>query len=271
MAIPLTETANFDAQVIVPQDGLDDESAASLVPAFQSLADRTRALKFVLDLLTAGGTSALTDDLTLSTPTGKVIRINNLIANSTADSGTVVMNGVGGLVIPNGGAAITGAVTVAGAATIGGSGNITNLGSDFVRIFGRLQTPRALVRGGLSGTTAYDTALVDHVFSKNATLVSGVVWQIANNPSGADNNFITFVNIDTTPVTIKNPAGTGINTLVNTPGNNTPSPTGTMPAPGRSLTTGSARELLRSKAHGVHVNVDELRSANCGTGCRYQR
>src|SRR6478752_7538113 len=45
MATPLTEAATFDAQVIVPEDGLDDESAASLVPAFQSLADRTLYLK----------------------------------------------------------------------------------------------------------------------------------------------------------------------------------------------------------------------------------
>lgn len=45
MAAPLTETPTFDADVIVPEDGVDDETAASLVPAFQSLADRSQWLK----------------------------------------------------------------------------------------------------------------------------------------------------------------------------------------------------------------------------------
>ena len=45
MAAPLTETPTFDATVNVPEDGVDDETAASLVPAFQSLADRSQWLK----------------------------------------------------------------------------------------------------------------------------------------------------------------------------------------------------------------------------------
>jgi fibronectin-binding autotransporter adhesin len=56
MATPVTETATFDSQVVVPDDGVDFETAASLLPAFQSLADRTRALKFIYDLFTSGGT-----------------------------------------------------------------------------------------------------------------------------------------------------------------------------------------------------------------------
>ena len=68
MAIALTESATFDSQVSVPQDGIDDETAASLVPAFQAVANRTRALKPVYDLSTTGASITPTGNVSIATP-----------------------------------------------------------------------------------------------------------------------------------------------------------------------------------------------------------
>jgi len=85
MATPLTEAATFDPQVIVPQDGLDDETAASLVPALQSVANRTRALKPVYDF--ANGDAAIT------TPTTKTLTLNGTVIDSPTDGGDVHLAG----------------------------------------------------------------------------------------------------------------------------------------------------------------------------------
>ena len=62
MAAPLTETPTFDATVNVPEDGVDDETAASLVPAFQSLADRSQWLKAMWTTLLSAFSSDDDDD-----------------------------------------------------------------------------------------------------------------------------------------------------------------------------------------------------------------
>jgi len=87
MAIALTESATFDSQVSVPQDGIDDETAASLVPAFQAVANRTRALKPVYDLSTTGASITPTGNVSIATPTTKTIGLNGTTFDSTADGG----------------------------------------------------------------------------------------------------------------------------------------------------------------------------------------
>lgn len=50
MASNLTESSTFDATVTVPSDG-DSMSAASVIAAFQALANRSKYLKDVVDVL----------------------------------------------------------------------------------------------------------------------------------------------------------------------------------------------------------------------------
>src|SRR4051794_8855107 len=93
MATPLTETATFDSQVSVPQDGIDDETAASLVPPFQSLANRTRALKPVYDLSTTGASITPSGNVSIATPTTKTITLNGTVVDSAADGGDLHLGG----------------------------------------------------------------------------------------------------------------------------------------------------------------------------------
>lgn len=74
MAAPLTESATFDANVVVPEDGVDDETAASLVPAFQSLTNRARWLytqALAVGQILSGGAMTLADNLDYTLANGK--------------------------------------------------------------------------------------------------------------------------------------------------------------------------------------------------------
>ena len=218
MATPLTESATFDAQVSVPQDGIDDETASSLVPAFQSLANRSRILKTILDLFTTGRTQNSTGDVRINTSAGKITRINDLIASSGADGGMVIANGTSGLLVPNGGAIISGDATIGGQAVIGGVGNTTYLNSDTTQVRGRLQYHRVVVRGGGVGASTYSTLYVDRLFAKLGDITAGATWQISNSPTSEEPNTIDIMNDDTTPVSILDPSGTTIILMARLPG-----------------------------------------------------
>jgi len=218
MATPLTESSTFDSQVIVPQDGIDDETSASLLPAFQALANRSRILKTILDLFSIGGTQNSTGDIRINTSTGKITRINDLIASADGDGGTVVCNGTGGLLVPNGGAVIVGNATISGQAVIGSNGNTTTLNADTTTVRGRLQFHRVVVRGVGSGASSYSTLYVDRLFAKVGDITAGCSWQISNSPTAEEPNTIDIMVDDTTPVAIKDPSGTTILNMARLPG-----------------------------------------------------
>jgi hypothetical protein len=218
VSTPLTESASFDSQVIVPQDGIDDETAASLVPAFQALANRSRILKTILDLFNIGGTQNSTGDIRINTSTGKITRINDLIISSHADNGTVIAEGTGGLIVPSGGAVISGNTTFGGQSVIGGVGNTTVLNADTTYVRGRLQWHRVVVRGGGVGASSYSTLYVDRLFAKLGDITAGASWQISNSPTAEEPNEIHIMNDDTTAVAIKDPSGTTILNMARLPG-----------------------------------------------------
>jgi hypothetical protein len=78
MAAPLTETSTFEPQVIVPEDGVDDETAASLVTPFQQLTNRARWLftqVVQIAQIVNGGAITLLDDLVYTIAAGKILTI----------------------------------------------------------------------------------------------------------------------------------------------------------------------------------------------------
>lgn len=176
-------TSTFHSTITVTDDG-DLASHSAWTVADQALADNSAYLNAKLSPLISGGTLTLGGNLAI---TGATVSIST---NFTA-SGNVF---------------------------IGGVGKELQINSDEVIITGRVQNPTAVVQGGGSGTNIYSSTGVDHVFAPNASLSSGVIWQIGNLPSGADRNVIRFVNIDTTAVIVKDPGGTTLNTLQNSSG-----------------------------------------------------
>jgi len=175
MATPLTEAATFDAQVIVPQDGIDDESAASLVPAFQSVANRTRALKPIYDLLTTGGTLSVSGNAAITTPTTKTLGLNGTTFDSAADGGDVHLAG-----------AIQGRHRVAAI-------DSSSSGTKAVPYYAEHVYPAG----------------------SGYPVVSGVIWQVGTPPSGSpDRQWVMhLVNFNSQALTVKDAGGTTLATL----------------------------------------------------------
>jgi hypothetical protein len=200
MPIALTEAATFDTSVSVPEDGIDDETAASLVPAFQSLANRTHSLKPIYDAITSGGSLEPAGDLSIFTATGSHIGINDMVADSNADGGAVHCVGAGGLTVDVGGITAVGNIVSSG--TVEGA---------FGFYTGRVRFPKGVVIASTSaGTYTFTPGTCDHVYNEATT--SGVVWKLSSATPNAG-ECMRFVNFNTAPIDLQDSSGSVIVTL----------------------------------------------------------
>jgi hypothetical protein len=208
VATALTETANFDSTVVVPEDGVDDETASSLVPAFQSLANRSRALKAVTDIFTVGGSCTPAGAVTFGgthysfTPT---TNFTSIVASSTLNvGGNTAMSGS---LVVGGGAEVGGSLTVDGSLT---THAITTTGS--VAITGGVTVSSGLTAAGLTATVCtIGTALItgDAFVSGIATLhmIKGkrvdkvVVGADANTSYAPASTDVVFIGFSDSPLT----------------------------------------------------------------------
>jgi hypothetical protein len=219
MAHNLTDGSTFAAAVSVP-DGTDQRTAASLYPALQALADRTRSLFTWL--------GNLSNTITLTGPllfTGANVEIGNtLVCNAASFAEPVTMTNILDVahINPSGNLQINNQVTTnhvsvnsltcagdtAGLVTCSGSAGLAVTAG--ITATQAVHAPKAVVQGRITaGTTTYLSTAVQRIFNTSAS-ATGVIWKIGDTPAlGADGSgFVIEVSSSSaTNITVEDPSG----------------------------------------------------------------
>ncbi len=173
-----------------------------------------------------GGDLHVSGDATCSalastTGTGHSSVINNLVVNSAADGGTVVVANSSNLVV-TGVSVLQGTVNTNNDVHVGGALTVAGSSGSFNAIdsSGSIRAPGRFVRGGVNNAIhQFSTDQTQTVFN-DTTVTPGAVWQIINSPAPIANEWIRFINLSpSAAVLVRNPAGVNLISLVFTAGN----------------------------------------------------